>query len=837
MGNEVSSRKGRSDDEYSDDDTAGDGSIVNNRRRKRGDENASSFLIDNVCGNFAFFNQSSPSKSRRKKGNDSFGTYSDDESDNDEEEEEDEDDDTLNSMEDRKKERRRGRSRSRRNRRPNDDDTLDNDDDDDTLQEQSDRAKERDNASVASSLVSGSDVQGSLLSKPLASSFAKKCYFTKSGIGKKTQHYEGLTLTGNTVLMLPLAMNLKGCPTICDEDLRRVEQTYPNQFSRLPDELLLSSGWRRISKFCYFSNKPIPDGVAFFHSKERLHPQGGYYFLLASSVGMVRPCDVDFLTRDNLVVLETDYSTQCDSAPKELINDPSQWILVEKFCFFSGGPINTEEDVYYVANFDGNAIFMLAFLSPSLTPEELYRLGSNGEVDPDNFLKSSVEVEEVESVYDLTDRDFDDLKLYHLGPCRALPHYILQPDGWTKILPPHFISAKQKAMDMARKLEGLPPEPVTQLGMDYDHYNNQWSQMPGGADPYHDGMYNNGSGPAGMAMQMQGAVGGYPVADDPTVTDYYSINQGGYDQSVMGTESHQPMYQDQAQYHNQMLHQQQMHDTSLGAGGQEILYQQNQVYDPEAGVLGGGMYQQNIHPNNMEPTTMTQFQREAQEEGAFVSGMDAQPMDEAIATRAQQEQQQSQIQPPPLTTPQKQSHGDLSSSLGAPQGSPTSDSSYYHNRNTTNTEGTGVDAYNTPIKPKNEENDKTPKRMQENDESGSGDNKSTGDYVSDTFSDNFSSLVGRRSPSFDEAENYNTPSPKNNKKSKDSPRYLNRQSAPDPSIDDEDFMMGRNSKGRSSSPSPSGAPSAYSSHAPSNVSHAMRGAQELLRRNRQKRQK
>ena len=103
-----------------------------------------------------------------------------------------------------------------------------------------------------------------LLSKPLASSFAKRCYFTKAGIGKTTQHYEGLTLTGNIVLMLAAAMKLKGCPTICDEDLRRVEQTYPNQFSRLPDELLLSSGWRRISKYCHFSNKPIPDGVPFF---------------------------------------------------------------------------------------------------------------------------------------------------------------------------------------------------------------------------------------------------------------------------------------------------------------------------------------------------------------------------------------------------------------------------------------------------------------------------------------------------------------------------------------------------------------------------------------------
>lgn len=103
-----------------------------------------------------------------------------------------------------------------------------------------------------------------LVKKPLASSFAKRCYFTKNGIGGQTQHYEGLTLTGNVVLMLASAMKLKGCPTICDEDLRRVEQTYPNQFSRLPDELLLSSGWRRISKYCHFSNKPIPDGSPFF---------------------------------------------------------------------------------------------------------------------------------------------------------------------------------------------------------------------------------------------------------------------------------------------------------------------------------------------------------------------------------------------------------------------------------------------------------------------------------------------------------------------------------------------------------------------------------------------
>lgn len=132
---------------------------------------------------------------------------------------------------------------------------------------------------------------------------------------------------------------------------------------------------------------------------------------------MVRPIDVEPLTRDTLVLLETDFPTSCDAAPDVLINDPEQWTLVDKFCFFSGGPINAEEDVYYQADFDGNPIFMLAFLSPSLTPAELYKLDS-GKGDPG--LKSMMAVEEVESVYDLTERDFQDLKLYHLGPCRAL---------------------------------------------------------------------------------------------------------------------------------------------------------------------------------------------------------------------------------------------------------------------------------------------------------------------------------------------------------------------------------------------------------------------------------
>jgi hypothetical protein len=230
---------------------------------------------------------------------------------------------------------------------------------------------------------------------------------------------------------------------------------------------------------------PSPD------SKQRLHPQGGYYFLLAAAVGMVRPIDVEPLTRDTLVLLETDYPSQCDAAPEVLIQDPDEWTLVDKFCFFSGGPINTEEDVYYQADFDGNPIYMLAFLSPSLTPEELYKLegGSHDEEgNPIPGLTSVAAVQDVESVYDLTERDFHDLKLYHLGPCRALPQYILQPQAWTKVLPPHFLEARHRAILRAQDYELANGGPVSPLPQDPMAHKQQ--QLNLGANP-DDDRYNH----------------------------------------------------------------------------------------------------------------------------------------------------------------------------------------------------------------------------------------------------------------------------------------------------------------------------------------------------------
>lgn len=510
-----------------------------------------------------------------------------------------------------------------------------------------------------------------LITQPLASGFAKRCYFTKAGIGRSTQHYEGLTLTGNTVLMLAAAMKLKGCPTICDEDLRRVEQTYPNQFSRLPDELLLSSGWRRISKYCHFSHKALPDGVPFFHSRKRCHPTGGFYFLLCSAVGMNRLMDVEPLNRDALAVMQTDFPLTCEKAPECLMEDPAEWTLVNKFCFFSGGPINVDEDVYYRAELGGTAIYMLAFLSPSLSPEELYRLkqpnsaaGENGAApqgqhDNTGPLKSVAAVEEVESVYDLTERDFDDLKLYHLGPCRAVPPYLLHPDAWIKVLPPHFQAARDEALRIAREFEGPMAASQDQDGRGDDmmrigetpssdyvelqaggHPSSRGGNMPpphvgpGGFPPsqYHH-MQQDPNAPPQYQQQDPNA----PYQQDPNAP-YYPPPQpgpGGVDQAGFPIQHPQQYGGDMNYYYGGIPPQGAPHPHQLQQPSPGMMHMSNNPYgNPNMGqghpspdrmnaMAGGGPPPQFHHsgpsqePYGNAPPMNPQHWRDVQEEGAF----------------------------------------------------------------------------------------------------------------------------------------------------------------------------------------------------------------------------
>jgi len=143
--------------------------------------------------------------------------------------------------------------------------------------------------------------------------------------------------------------------------------------------------------------------------------------------------------------------------------------------------------VYYEADFEEKTIYMLAFLSPALTPEELYLLDDSKVTDAHNPIRMSVDaVRDVESVYDLTEGDFEDLKLYHLGPCRALPSHLLQPSAWRKVLPEHFCNVRERALERARNFE--------------DRYGKiQYNSVNPGAQSDMQPQHNNAIGPSKFA--------------------------------------------------------------------------------------------------------------------------------------------------------------------------------------------------------------------------------------------------------------------------------------------------------------------------------------------------
>jgi len=130
---------------------------------------------------------------------------------------------------------------------------------------------------------------------------------------------------------------------------------------------------------------------------------------------------------------------------------------------------------------------------------------------------NAASVEEVESVYDLTERDFDDLKLYHLGPCRALPPFLLHPEAWTKVLPPHFVAAREEALRKAYELEGRsPPDEGAAAGGEMSQQQESaYVELQGGAPPtpaesaMMGGVAPPGGGPGGYPGDG-GPGGGYP---------------------------------------------------------------------------------------------------------------------------------------------------------------------------------------------------------------------------------------------------------------------------------------------------------------------------------------
>ena len=322
----------------------------------------------------------------------------------------------------------------------------------------------------------------------------KVCFFSGQTIGKGGSYYFAANVLPSSadedkdkdkvkeqkpsqLYTLPSSMKLVGCPTICDDDIRRMDTLYfAKTCRRLPEELRLSSNWTRVAKHCSFSGRPIPDGVPFFYARRKTVDENGrsilgrFCYLRADVVcanstvegqeevnsnGDSRP-----LGPQDLMYLLAEYPKVCDSLPSNILEDPAEWSLIDKFCFFSGAPIKAD-DTYYRASLDGKDIYLLVVLSPAVTARELFQLETNraqgrgiGRQLLEELRKELVplnvkEVKGMDRVYDLSPADFDSLRERHYGSYQKLPRRLVDPSEWEKVVPPSFLAAKEEAMRRA----------------------------------------------------------------------------------------------------------------------------------------------------------------------------------------------------------------------------------------------------------------------------------------------------------------------------------------------------------------------------------------------------
>ena len=322
----------------------------------------------------------------------------------------------------------------------------------------------------------------------------KVCFFSGQTIGKGGSYYFAANVLPSSadedkdkdkvkeqkpsqLYTLPSSMKLVGCPTICDDDIRRMDTLYfAKTCRRLPEELRLSSNWTRVAKHCSFSGRPIPDGVPFFYARRKTVDENGrsilgrFYYLRADVVCAnstvdgkekvkyaAKHSDSRPLGPQDLMHLLAEYPEVCDSLPSNILEDPAEWSLVDKFCFFSGGPIKAD-DTYYRASLGGKDIYLLVVLSPAVTARELFQLETKRPVTPLNVQ----EVEGMDRVYDLSPEDFDSLRERHYGSHQKLPRRLTDPSedlSWERIFPLSFLAAKEEAMRRAVEYEKNPPKP------------------------------------------------------------------------------------------------------------------------------------------------------------------------------------------------------------------------------------------------------------------------------------------------------------------------------------------------------------------------------------------
>ena len=190
--------------------------------------------------------------------------------------------------------------------------------------------------------------------------------------------------------------------------------------------------------------------------------------------------------------------------PSKLLTSTREWGFIDKFCFFSNGPINEDLDVYFRLKFgpaedvavqnlgsrgrassvgtDGSKVrssprssslvnppsrFLTCFARPS---QEVYMLSvfkleeafeTYFKNDQLNNKMTTSDVEELERSFYLTPEDFEGIRTCHLGQYARLPAHLTKNTArWELVVPRTYTAEKDKALARPRTFELLAKQKV-----------------------------------------------------------------------------------------------------------------------------------------------------------------------------------------------------------------------------------------------------------------------------------------------------------------------------------------------------------------------------------------
>ena len=217
--------------------------------------------------------------------------------------------------------------------------------------------------------------------------------------------------------------------------------------------------------------------------------------------------------------------------------------------------------------------------------------------------------------------------------CR--PPYILQPQAWTKVLPPPFLQAREKAL-----LQAVDYDPATAHQSPFMQQNThmqQHQQHMGQSPPLRQPMY--GEQDPGMPGEPGYYDPSYMIPAQPPMPTPQGLRAASPGRAVDGERYGEPYQRDEVGHH---------------------MPEEHERFPPMQGETHPH-YSQGDHPNHYtdhhnsgdhvgEPLSMHNLQRHVEEEGAFVDS--TRPMDEAAHVEREIGMDPPEDEPPSLSMPE-----------------------------------------------------------------------------------------------------------------------------------------------------------------------------------------